>query len=465
MKYQNEKYQVKEYIDQKNYQPALEILMEILDEDPNDKEALFLFGAIAVAQDKKGLAYNLYARAAKLAPDNPSVWINYGRCQADNEEGWKASEWCFKQALELDSQNVAAMANLAALNVQRCTIKEAKIWAKRALKIQPDYKTALGTLAFAYLMEGKWEKGWNHYRAMMGTTYRQVVEYNDYPIWDGTKGETVIVYGEQGIGDEILFSSMLPDMAKDCTVIYDTMPRLAGLMQRSFPNVHVIGGRWEPTIRLPEGVQPTARIPAAEVPCFYRNKESDFPGTPYLKADPGMRLAMRGLLDSLGDKPKIGIAWTGGRKQTRGYHRTQTLEGLTALLRNDVTWVSLQYKDPSDEIDAYEKDRGIKIHHFPWVTEIKDYDLTAALVAELDLIIAVPTSVTQLAGALGKEAWVMVPKTTGWLFYRDTYPWAKSLKLYHNWTAKQLGQDLEARYANQSKEDEGFEETVRSQEG
>ena len=231
-------------------------------------------------------------------------------------------------------------------------------------------------------------------------------------------------------------------MAKDCSVIYDTMPRLEPLMKRSLPNVHVIGGRWDTDLVIPEGLTPTYRVPAAGVPCYYRNRREDFPGKQYLTADPDMRKSMRGLLDTLGTKPKIGIAWTGGSKGTRGHFRTQDLESLTQLLRQDVEWVSLQYKDPSQEIAEYEENRGIKIHHFPWITEVKDYDLTAALVAELDLVIAVPTSVTQLAGGLGQDAWVLVPEITGWLFYRNDYPWAKSLKLYHDWTAKQIGDDL-----------------------
>lgn len=437
------KYQAKSLIEQKNYSEALQILMDLLDDNPDDPQALFMFGSIAIHQDKRGLAYNIYARCAKIAPDNPSVWVNYGRCQADNEEGWNAAEWCFKKALELDTQNAAAMANLSALNVQRCDIKEAKIWAKRCLKVVPEHQVGITSLAFAYLMEGKWEKGWENYKHMLGTTNRIDVHYGNLPLWEGQKGETVIVYGEQGIGDEILYSSLLEDMAKDCTVIYDTMPRLEAMMKRSLPNVHVIGGRWDTDLVIPEGLTPTARCPAAGVPAYYRNTRESFSGKPYLRADNTMRTSMRGLLDSLGTNPKIGIAWTGGSKGTRGHLRTQDLESLTPLLRQDVEWVSLQYKDPTNEIQAYEEKRGIKIHHFPWITEVKDYDLTAALVAELDLVIAVPTSVTQLAGGLGQDAWVLVPKTTGWLFYRDDYPWADSLKLYHNWTPKQIGDDLQ----------------------
>jgi hypothetical protein len=105
-------------------------------------------------------------------------------------------------------------------------------------------------------------------------------------------------------------------------------------------------------------------------------------------------------------------------------------------------FISLQYKDPSEEIAEVKEKHGVTVHHFPWITEEKNYDLTAGLVAELDLIITVPTSVSQLAGGLGIETWVLVPPITGWLFYRDDYVWANSVKTYHNWEFKKVAKDL-----------------------
>ena len=444
------KLDAKHYLDAEDYPAALEVIMKILDENPDDADALFLFGSVAIKQDKRGLAYNLFRRCAALNPDSAAVWVNYGRSQPDTPEGWQASLDCFTRALAIDSKNVAAMSNIATLYIQNTQPHDAKIWAKRCVKADPDYQPGLNALAFAYLMEGKWEKGWKLYENMLGSKYRQDIHYGGLPLWDGSPGETVIVYGEQGIGDEILYSSVLEDMSKDCKVIYDTMPRLESLLKRSLPSVFVTGSRWQNQIEIPPELKPTARIPAAGVPVYYRKKEQDFKGEKYLEADPTMRKAMRGLLDSISDKPKIGIAWTGGSERTRGHLRTQHLEDLMQILRiPDVDFISLQYTDPTEEIEKFKENKGLTIHHFSWITEIKDYDLTAALVAELDLVISVPTSVTQLAGGLGVDTWVMVPEITGWLFCRDDYPWAKSVKLYHDWTPKRIGDDLKERLKKQ----------------
>jgi len=437
--------EVKRLIDSENYQQATGIILDLLDQNPNDAMALFLFGAMLIKQDKLGLAYNICARAAKLEPEKSAIWANYGVCQPDNPDGWEAAKWCLNKSLELEPDNSQAMAQMASLMINTCEPKEARIWANKALKINLNSKVALGSKAFAYLMESNWKKGFEYYKCMLQTQYRNDVQYGNLPMWEGKKGETVIVYGEQGIGEEITFTQVLNDLSKDCTVIYDGMPRVKNLLQRSFPNVHVCGDRWSNQLSYPEGLTPTARIPLLGLPAFYRTKNADFDGKPYLKADSSMRDSIKGLLSSLGDNPKIGIAWTGGTTNSRGHLRTQSLDSLTQVLRTpDVDFISLQYLDPKEEIEQYQKERDIKIHHFPWITEVKDYDLTAALVSELDLIISVPTSVTQLGGALGVETWVLVPEIRGWLFYGDYYVWANSVEPIHNWNIKDISAKLQA---------------------
>lgn len=427
-----------------DYETSIKAVNEILDDNPNDASALFILGGIFIQTNKKGLAYNIYARCAKHAPDRSEVWSNFGRCQPDNPEGWERSMECFNKALELNPDSIATMANISSLYLQQCKPKEGLVWALKALSINPDYNVAQSCLGFCYLFLGEWEKGFEFYHAMVGHASRPHIQYNDLPEWDGTPGQTIIVNGEQGIGDELIYSSFIPDIAKNNKVVYDCMPRLEALMKRSMPeNVHVVGGRWKDEISLPEEFKPTARITQAGLGKYCRKTDADFSGEPYLKADPDMRKAVRGLLGSLGPKPKVGIAWTGGTKQSRMQFRQRTLEALTPLLRNEaVDWISLEYKDRSQEIDAYYQARKIKVHHYPFITEVKEYDMTAALVSELDLVIAVPTSATQLAGALGTPAWVMVPEITGWLFNRDKYVWANSVKLYRAPDMKTMEREL-----------------------
>lgn len=431
---------IKELIRTKNYHEALQLLNDELDQNPDEPRALFFLGNILILQDRRGLAYNIFARCAKHWPESAEVWVQFGRCQNDDPEGWEKSEWCFMKAMQINPELIYPYAQMAYLEAQRCQPEKAIEWANKCLEIDPNYNVAWSAIGFASLMLGDWETGWKHYDLKLGDASRPNMAYGDLPIWDGTKGKNVIVYGEQGIGDEILFASVLKDMSKDCRIVYDTMPRLQRLMQRSLPEVDVIGGRWETSIALREDFVPEARISQASILQYYRKKDEDYPGEPYLIPHPEMRIQMRALLDSLGDKPKVGIAWTGGTKRSRGHFRQTDFKALYPLLSPDVTWISLQYKDCSQDISEAS---GIDIHHFDWVTEEKEYDPTAALVAELDLVITVPTSVSQLSGALGTECWVMVPEITGWLFSHEPYVWAKSVTLFRDKSAEFMRKELD----------------------
>jgi hypothetical protein len=443
--------QAKEAYVEGQYDLAIKLASECLDKDVNDAQALFVIGGVFIQTQRRGLAHQIMARCLKICEENKQprseVWINYGRTLDDSIEGWAETEYCMLRALELKPDSRAAYENLSALETQRCNPEKALEYADKALAIDDTSNVALSAKGFALLMLGRWEEAWNLYHVMVGHWSRPEILLGDLPEWDGSKGKSVVVTGEQGIGDELIYFSMIPDMARDCKwVVLDGMPRLSALLQRSMPaNVWVSGQRWEDTLEVPDYIKPDARITAAGVGMYYRKTDADFPGTPYLRADDNMRVAMRAMLASYGDMPKIGIAWTGGTDRSRKHWRQSSLEALTPLLRTPgVMWVSLQYNPALDEIKAYKKARGIQIHHYPWVTEEKEYDHTAALVAELDLVISVPTSVVQLAGGMGVPTWVMVPEITGWLYHRDTYVWADAVKLYRNQPPQVLADDLQS---------------------
>jgi hypothetical protein len=165
---------------------------------------------------------------------------------------------------------------------------------------------------------------------------------------------------------------------------------------------------------------------------FYRTTDESFTGEPYLKADPERRLMWRALFDSK-KKPVIGIAWTGGMPWTAQRYRTLTLDQLSFMKSIDAHWVSLQYKDASSEIAAYKAaNPGVDLVQYPFATLTSDYDDTAAMVAEVDMVVAVQTAVVHLAGALGKDAMVLLPKTSQWRYGEagDTIPWYSSVKVY-----------------------------------
>jgi hypothetical protein len=230
-----------------------------------------------------------------------------------------------------------------------------------------------------------------------------------------------------------MMSSCIPDAARDVgKVVLECDSRLAGLFKRSFPGVDVYGTRRIKSVERPEKYTVDAGAAIGSLPLFYRPTPESCPGTPYLVADPERRLQWRALLDSLGRKPKIGICWSGGKKWTNAAGRSMGLEAFRPLMEAlDAEWISLQYKDPQQEIAA----TGLPVRHWPHGATTSDYDDTAALVSELDMVIGVHTACHHLAGALGVPTIVLVPEKSLWIWAvngstEQSVPWYRSAKKF-----------------------------------
>lgn len=427
---------------------ATKVCLDMLNADRDDAAALFQLARIMLDQNNHGIAYHLLARGCKMVPDVPEMWLQYSRAHPDKPDWWGRAEWCLRKAIKLSDKAGKKMpqawANLGMLRYIQGQYEEAQTFVDVALTINPEHSGARITQGFIHLARGEWDKAWTHYDLMLKTHKRESWSYGDEPEWDGMPGKRVIVSGEQGIGDEIMYASIFDELIRDCSeVVIECMPRLKGLFERSFPGATVYGTRWDKHVTWSRDHRPEAHVAMASLPKFYRHKDGDFHGRPYLQADPDMRSAFKGMLSGLSRKPKVGIAWTGGTDHTRAHLRTRTLEELTPLLRQDVTWVSLEYRDRTEEIAEYRAKRGIDIHVFDWITRKGlDYDMTAALVAELDLVITVPSSVSQTAGSLGVEAWVLIPKYSSWIWARPVFPWADSVSQCRNPPIKEFAERL-----------------------
>jgi hypothetical protein len=329
--------------------------------------------------------------------------------------------------------------------------------ARKAIAYRPDKAKAKGNLGLALLAVGQWKEGWPLYDAIIGFDQsRKKMNYADEPVWDGSKGKSVVIYEEQGIGDVISFASMVPDALKDCkSVVLDVSPKLEGLFKRSFPEATVygsitgLGDDWRGEHQI------DASVSIGGLGKLYRPSPESCPGTPYLKADPERALMWKALFKSE-NKPVIGVAWSGGLEHTGAKNRVWGLEELLPVFKSiDAVWVCLQYKDASREIAAFRiKHPGIDLRQYPYATLTNDYDDTAALVESLDLVIGMQTAVNHLAGALGKECWCFVNKHGQWRYgpnTQTTLPWYKSVRLFRNvngWPIEEAAQELKKRYGD-----------------
>ena len=412
---------------------ALSVLDECMFEDPDDPKAMFLFGHIMMRSDKPALAKLAFEYVTQAEPDRHQGWNNLGKA-LDDLLRYEDAEECFRRAHDIE-QNITVMENLSTNAVHRCEPYQAIKWAKKVIKKDPESIGAHLNLGFSYLSEFNFKEGWPEYDWGMGNTkWRDIRNYTGEPVWNGEKGKSVVVYGEQGLGDQIAFAGALQDMRKDCkNVILDVNPKLRNLFARSFL-LETHGTMFNTDINWPydRSNKIDASVSLSQIQKYYRNDRHQFPKGRYLTADPARRIQWRALLDSLPNKLKIGIAWTGGLKETQKTSRSTALETFRPLLEMDADFISLEYKDRSEEIRQFTEKTGIAIHDFPWGTQTKDYDDTAALVAELDLIISVPTSVVHLAGALNKPCFCIVHPKPHFMFglKGNKMPYYDSVELF-----------------------------------
>lgn len=409
---------------------ALRLANKELDEFPEDPICLYLVGRALLDLERPGLARVVCKRAVEIIPDDAALWTNLGNAYQlayDNDE----AEQALFNSLRLEPRGYEALNNLSLLYVNEAKPDKAISFANKALSIK-DGLDAKGNKSFAHLMKGNWKEGWEGYEIGLGRKGerkdRSYVNPTE-PRWNGEKGKTVVLFGEQGLGDEIAFASCVPDLMKDCKVIIDCDSRLEGLFKRSF-NCPVYGTRYKKNLTWPFEYKIDARVAFGSLPRFYRNKTEDFPGTPYLVSDPERRRVWRAVLDQYPGK-KIGVAWTGGIPST-GQKKRSLIPEMFKNLKG--TLISLEYKE-RDKIDG--------IVDFSRFINTGDYDDTAALVSELDYVVSVTTTVVDLCGALGKECHVLVPSTPYWRYGLKDMPWYKAVKLYrHNKDWKELNANL-----------------------
>lgn len=407
---------VRDLIEREDYLQAWPIASEFLSEEPDNPKALYLCGSIMRSMEHVGVALTLMRRALAFAPEQPNILMHYGALLHETHQ-YEDARQAFHKVLKILPQEAMALANIAGSYVQEGKCRDAVQWADKALAIQPDNHIAKVAKAYGCLGLGRWADGWESAEALYGDALRIRV-YNppekEEPMWDGSRGKTVVVQADQGLGDMLMFSQCLRQMVGDCKkVIVETNGRLVNLFKRNFPECDVYG-----TLKLDEGLdwplkyQIDAHIHISYLGKFYRKSSEEFPRKAYITADPEKREKWKKWLSQF-PKPWLGIAWKGGIQRTNEKARSMTLADLGPFIKAGGTAFSLDYHDSALEVARW------NIDHYEQVIVPKfesDYDDTLALIAELDHVVTVQTTVAHACGSMGKKATVIVNNIPQWRY-------------------------------------------------
>jgi hypothetical protein len=403
-----------------DYPNCERVLSFMMDSNPMNPGVIATLGAMYVCQDRYGMAEMVYRYGVAFYPQLKSMWTGLGTAIRNPERAEESFQY-LGHALELKPDDTVALTNMAAMYNEIGEYEKALEMANRSVAAKAegqDAYAATDAIALASLGLEDFETGFRLNRESLGVKFRKEIIYGDEEVWNGQPDGTVIVYGEQGIGDEIFYGSVIPDAIEHSKhVIIDCDPRLEGLFKRSFPEATVYGTRRKAAPWL-HSHDWDYRCAIADLSVFFRKSKEDFPGKPFLKADP---VRMEQWKDTFNGKPKIGIALRGGNKFTNRSGRTVPIETFEPLLKyGDL--VSLEYS---------EFDYGdFPIETYEWATMGDDYDHVAALVSQLDFVVTTCTSIVHLAGALGIPCYVLRNKYYSWR-YAHQMPWYDSVTVIH----------------------------------
>lgn len=357
------------------------------------------------------------ARAVALDPRHAPSWLNLGNACADLGDLVLAERHC-RTALRLNPSLTEAQASLGYLLTALGRLPEAMAACEAAIALCPQCVQAHWNLAVAALLAGDLPRGFAAYEwRKRHDRFRHDFISLPGPVWDGgePRGRTILVHAEQGFGDTIQFARYLPLIAaRGDRPILACAPPLVPLFQDAMPGVTVVArGTGLPSY--------DAWIDQMSLPMAFGTRLETIPAAAgYLAVDPVRAAAWAAVLPP---GRRIGLAWAGNPLHSNDARRSIPASMLAPLLElPGISFVNLQVGPPAREVPGL----------WDMTDRLPDYAETAALIANLDLVVCVDTSVAHLAGAIGKPAWVMLPHAPDWrwLLGRADSPWYRSLRLF-----------------------------------
>lgn len=421
--------------------------LHVLALEPNQSQTLYNLAQLHRRLGQTSEAIACLTKLLELAPDHADGHFHLASCHRHAGDIAQAI-FHYRQAIAHRPNFAAALSNLGNLLKDAGNYADARQCLEQALAIQPELPEAQFNLAILDLLAGDLAKGWpGMAQRWRSPSFPSPTRYFTCPPWPGDDltGRRLLIWGEQGVGDEIILAQMIGAVAQqtiDCIVECD--PRLVPLLARSFPQISVIP-RGDPTL-LPNLPRPVDfHCSLVDLGAALRQDFHHFPRhSGYLRPPALLTTSLRHRYRTgTGDRPVIGLSWSSSNP-TFGRQKSIALANLAPILTAiPARFVSLQYGADPNDIAATAQRLGVDLVFDGDIDPLIDLDGFAAQVAAMDLIITTSSTTAHMAGALGKPCWVLVPAGTGLLWYwfleRTDSPWYPSATLFRqphdgNWS-------------------------------
>lgn len=416
---------------------------------PNNIEASNNLACALRELNRESEAIEVLKEAIARHPESPALWNTLGTvvCNTGDPAG---SIVFFDEALRLEPNYSKAWHNRAFAKSDMGDIQGAIIDIDFALK-RPDSAMDEAIMRFARstmsLSLGRLEEGWKEYEGRLSPNLTEAPHFHiPGTLWSGQdlKGKSLFICAEQGLGDEVMFAGMLPDILErlgpDGSLTLAVERRLIPLFERSFPNVEVTLHRtfqYEGRVyRTASEIEDWERFdywaPLGAFLAPLRGSLEAFPKTSdYLKPDPARVAHWKAELEKLGPLPKVGLLWKSLKLTAERARQFSPFEAWRPVLQTPgVTFVNLQYGECDAEIAQAKEEFGIEIWQPPGIDLKQDLDDVTALCAAVDLIIGFSNATTNLAAATGAPIWLLTAPGVWTRLGSDNYPWYPQARVF-----------------------------------
>ena len=387
---------------------------------PDDPTSLSNLGAALNACELYAKAELFLSRAVALKPNFPEALLNLGAA-LHGQGKFAAAIDAYTWAQRFGGRPEDVAFNLATAHEHLGDVSGALKYLDRVIEVNPSHAEAHRNKGFLLLMSGDYARGWAEY-AWRWRCRDHACQKRPYkhPPWLGVqKGQRLLVWGEQGIGDEILYASLIPELVRsgvDLTLEVDA--RLVDLIRRSMPSVNVIARTPLPDRRLIDE-EFDAQVSIANLGEHLRPDSSRFVvhPCPYLRPEQQKMALFRRRFKSAAAGPVIALSWASLNPRIGGQKSLKLSELRELFELPGLQWIDVQYGDTSAERQALADELGPSLVHLSDVDPFNDLDSLAAVLAACDLVITASNVVAHLAASMGLQTWILVPASSGKLWY------------------------------------------------
>jgi len=344
----------------------------VLEHDPDQWPAIFMLANCEQYLGDYVLAILLLHAARWGANDSPEIHNNLGTAYRHLSCREQARA-CYEESLKIRPDQGDVLQNIGTLYINEGMPEEAEPWFRKAMPLDPSQPHTHWNLGLTLLEKEEWDEGFREYAWGIATGDRMCKSYNKTPWWNGDPVKTLIVHGEQGIGDECMYATLIPEIKRLGLaeyIIFDCHPRLEAIFERSLKSAGALSfGNYcvdeihptrkelrEEKIEWIKGRTFDAKCALGNVPKFLIHKEADFPRKAYIVPDPDkVAVYCEQIAEQLekGKRP-IAISWVGGTKKTNKTYRSVGLDALCAAILKRVPtaqFVSIQYTGHEEDIE------------------------------------------------------------------------------------------------------------------